>query len=80
LALIDVIRLEDISARFDHVVIASGDGIFAEPCARLQAAGCSVTVVSRRHAALSRGLAFAVRDVRFLELDVALATASRRAA
>lgn len=51
--------------RFRRVVIASGDHIFAPYAARLQQAGMTVTVVSRR-VALSRELAFAVRDVRYI--------------
>lgn len=65
LALVDVILGEDLYRRFDRVVVASGDGIFANPCAWLQEMGCTVTVVCRP-SALSRRLAFAVRDVRFL--------------
>jgi hypothetical protein len=68
LALIDVMMAEDVYRRFDRVVIASGDGIFSDPCAWLQEVGCLVTVVTRREA-LSRRLAFAVRDVRFLEAE-----------
>ena len=68
LALIDVMMGEDLHRRFGRVVVASGDGIFSAPCAWLQEVGCSVTVVTRR-AALSRRLAFAVRDVRFLETE-----------
>lgn len=69
LALIKVIETEDIPRRFDRVVIASGDGIFAEPAAWLQAHGCAVTVVTRRDA-LSRQLYFAARDVRYLDARV----------
>jgi len=65
LALVDVILTEDLDRRFDRVIVASGDGIFSSPCAWLQQRGCSVTVVCRR-SSLSRRLAFAVRDVRFL--------------
>lgn len=65
-ALIDVLTAEDVHARFGRVVVASGDGIFSGPCAWLQEMGCSMTVVTRRNA-LSRRLAFAVRDIRFLE-------------
>lgn len=68
LALIDVMMSEDFARRFGRVVVASGDGIFSGPCAWLQEQGCSVTVVTRREA-LSRRLAFAVRDVRYLELE-----------
>jgi hypothetical protein len=70
LALIKVIETEDIPRRFDRVVIASGDGIFAEPAAWLQAHGCTVTVVTRSEA-LSRQLHFAARDVRYLDVRVA---------
>src|SRR5690349_1355598 len=46
-ALVDVLATERIAERFDEIVIASGDKLFAEPAARLQQAGCHVTVVSR---------------------------------
>ena len=69
LALLQVIDTEDLPRRFDRVVVGSGDGIFSEPVARLQAAGCAVTVVSRR-GALSRQLRFAVRDVRYLDVHM----------
>lgn len=46
LALIEVIEKENIAARFDRVVIASGDHIFAGPAARLGQAGVEVTVVT----------------------------------
>jgi hypothetical protein len=65
LALVDVMLTEDLDRRFDRVIVASGDGIFSGPCGWLQERGCSVTVVCRR-SSLSRRLAFAVRDVRFL--------------
>jgi hypothetical protein len=68
LALIDILTRERISERFSSIIVASGDGIFAEPCARLQAAGCQVTVVSRPQA-LSRTLAFAVRSRITLYVD-----------
>ena len=38
-ALLDVLANESIEARFREVVIASGDGIFAEAVARLEASG-----------------------------------------
>jgi hypothetical protein len=68
LALLEVLESEDPLARFDRVAVGSGDGIFAEPAARLQVAGCEVTVVSRP-SALSRRLQLAAKDVRFLELE-----------
>lgn len=66
LALLDVMTSEKLAARYDRVVIGSGDGIFSEAAAELQAQGASVRVVTRRNQ-LSRRLAFAVRDVRYLE-------------
>ena len=47
LELIDVLEHENIAARFSHVVIGSGDGIFGRPAAPLAAGGGRVTVVSR---------------------------------
>jgi len=66
LALLESIETEGLADRCERVAIGSGDGIFAEACARLQAAGCEVTVASR-HESLSRALRFAVRDVRVIE-------------
>ena len=60
LALLEVLAAERIAERFEFVILASGDGIFADPCAGLQAAGCQVTVVARP-GSLSRRLGFAVR-------------------
>jgi hypothetical protein len=74
LALLAVLALERVETRFDHVVIGSGDGIFAFPAARLQAAGCQVTVVTRPEA-LSRQLRLAVRDIRLLECEASSVTA-----
>ncbi len=73
-ALLDVIAFESIEARFDRVVIGSGDGIFALPAAQLQASGCTVSVVARRFS-LSRKLRLAVRDVRFIDAPPAAAPA-----
>ncbi len=47
LALLDVLEHENVAARFSHVVIGSGDGIFRRAAARLAASGVHVTVVSR---------------------------------
>lgn len=66
LALLDVLEHESITNRFEHVVIASGDGIFSFEAARLQAAGVDVTVVTRR-GVLSRQLRLAVHDVRYID-------------
>lgn len=81
LALIEVLETERITERFQAVIVASGDAIFAEPSARLQAAGCQVTVVYQP-GTLSRRLAFAVRDLIRLPVDGICSTAriSRRAA
>ncbi len=66
LALLDVMRNENVAARFTHVTIGSGDGGFAEEAARLAAAGVWVTVVSLRRS-LSARLAFAAHEVIFID-------------
>ena len=66
LALLDVLRHEDVAKRFTHVAIGSGDHLFAEQAARLAAQGVWVTVVSRRRS-LSARLALAAREVIFLD-------------
>lgn len=47
-ALLEVLRGENIADRFDEVVLASGDGIFADAVATLGIHGVSVTVVAHR--------------------------------
>jgi uncharacterized LabA/DUF88 family protein len=54
-----------VRARYDEVVIGSGDGIFTEFAAALQSVGVGVRVVARK-GSLSKALSLAVRDVRFL--------------
>ena len=49
-ALLSVVENEGIAVRFEGVVIASGDGIFAEAAALFAGCGLSVTVVSRERA------------------------------
>ena len=66
LALLDVLRHENIAKRFTDVAIASGDHLFADEAARLAAQGVWVTVVSRRRS-LSRQLRLAAREVIFLD-------------
>ena len=66
LALLDVLRHENVAPRFTHVAIGSGDHLFAEEAAHLAAQGVWVTVVSRRRS-LSRRLALAAREVVFLD-------------
>lgn len=65
LELLDVLEHENIAARFSHVVIGSGDGMFARAAAGLASRGVRVTVVSRR-TSLARDLARAARDVIYL--------------
>lgn len=66
-ALIDVIERENLAVRYDRIVIGSGDGIFAEPAAVLQARGASVTVVAPP-SGLSLKLKLAVRDIRIINI------------
>jgi hypothetical protein len=66
LELLDVIRHENVAERFSHVVIASGDGIFAAEAAGLAAKGCHLTVASRREA-LSKRLRLAAHRVIYLD-------------
>lgn len=69
-ALLDVLREEDVSNRFDHVVIGSGDGIFSEAASWLATQGVEVTVVARP-IALSRRLELAAaRVIPFLRPDI----------
>jgi uncharacterized LabA/DUF88 family protein len=60
-------RHDHLAARFPRVVIASGDHIFARAVPDLAAAGCHVTVGSRR-GRLSRALELAVAG-RVIYLD-----------
>jgi hypothetical protein len=62
LALLDVLRHEDIAERFTDVAIGSGDHLFATEAKRLADRGVHVTVVSWR-CCLSRRLAEAADDV-----------------
>jgi hypothetical protein len=66
LALVDVLRHEDVAGRFTHVVIGSGDHLFAEEAARLAAQGVWVTVVSRWRS-LSAQLAREAHEVIYLD-------------
>jgi hypothetical protein len=61
-ALLDVLMGERVEQRVTAVVVASGDGIFANSVARLGSLGVAVTVVSRPEA-LSRRLRLAARHV-----------------
>jgi hypothetical protein len=82
LALIDVIKSENPSARYDRVVIGSGDWAFADCSARLHLDGCAVTVVARCPASVSRRLRLAAPDIRYLNANevAAVVDLSRKAA
>jgi hypothetical protein len=67
LALLAVLRRDNIAARFPRVVIASGDRIFAPAVTALATSRCEVTVASRRDR-LSRSLEHAARH-RVIYLD-----------
>ncbi|MDQ3483966.1 MAG: NYN domain-containing protein [Actinomycetota bacterium] len=58
LALLDVLSEHDLRDRFDAVVVASGDGIFAEAVAALGGMGLAALVVARPES-LSRMLRLA---------------------
>jgi hypothetical protein len=66
LALIDVLEHENVAARFSHVVIGSGDGIFGQTAQRLVNRGVRITVVSRR-GSLHPYLAGLASDVVYLD-------------
>jgi hypothetical protein len=61
-ALIEVLRDERVAARFDEIVIASGDGIFTEVAASLALEGVKVTVVAR-DGSLSKRLQMAASNI-----------------
>ena len=67
LELLDVLQNEDVAARFTHVVIGSGDGVFRQAAAHLAGRGVWVTVASR-WGSLSPSLARAARDVVYLDV------------
>jgi len=69
LALLDVLRHENVAERFTHVAIGSGDHLFAEEAAHLAGQGVWVTVVSRRRG-LSPRLARAASEVIYLDAAV----------
>ena len=64
LALLDVLN-EDVNVRFDQVVIASGDGVFAQTAAHLASAGVEMTVLARR-GKLARSLQNAASQVLYV--------------
>jgi hypothetical protein len=70
LALLDVLSSERIAERFDRVVLASGDGAFADAVARLASEGVNVTVLARRER-LSKRLRMATGGVVLFRFGVA---------
>lgn len=74
LELLDVLFCENVAARFTHVAIGSGDGVFASAAASLAAAGIWVTAVSRRRS-LSPRLALAAQEVLYLDAMQPVTTA-----
>lgn len=54
LALLDVLEREQVERRFGDLVIASGDGIFADEVRRLRGRGLRVTVVAPLRSAARR--------------------------
>ena len=75
LALLDVLRHENVARRFTHVAIGSGDHLFAEDAAQLRAKGVWVTVVARP-GSLSLQLAQAACEVIFLDAAAEAADAA----
>jgi hypothetical protein len=67
LALLDVVRHENVARRFTHVAIGSGDHLFAE--AAVHRADEGVWVVVSRRRSLSPRLAEAAREVVFLDTE-----------
>lgn len=65
LALVEVLRSEHISERFDEVVIVSGDGIFTDVAAELASKAAHVTVAARAEA-LSAQLRLAAGSIVYL--------------
>jgi uncharacterized LabA/DUF88 family protein len=64
LALLDVLD-ENVAQRFEHVVVASGDGAFSGAVSALGAAGVLTTVVAQRDK-LARTLRIAAARVVYL--------------
>jgi hypothetical protein len=72
LELIDVLEHENVAARFTHVVIGSGDGLFGQAAASLAARGVRITVVSR-WGSLAYDLAKVAGDVIYLDRPLTVA-------
>jgi len=65
LALLEVMA-ENVANRFESVVLASGDGIFADTVSELAAAGVPTVVIGRR-GHIARRLRFVATQVIYLE-------------
>ncbi|MDN4478638.1 NYN domain-containing protein [Demequina sp. SYSU T00039] len=65
LALLEVLQGEQIAARFDEVVLFSGDGIFTDAVDALGADGVRVTVVGHRGRVAAR-LCMAAAETRYI--------------
>lgn len=65
LALLDVLESENLAARFDGVVLVSGDGIFRDAVLKLAHQGVHVQLISRA-ASCSKDLRMAVRETTLL--------------
>lgn len=68
LALLEVLTGESVSDRFEAVVVASGDGRFADPVAWLARCGVRATVVANR-GSLSRRLELAATAVVLFDVE-----------
>ena len=75
LALHDVLLDENVADRFGWIVVASGDGLFADPVARLGSDGVHVTVVANR-CSLSRRLKLAAAEIIFFDGPLPPATSA----
>lgn len=64
-ALLDVLEHEGIAARFDEVILFSGDGIFTNAVAALAAAGVRVTVIGHQGHVAAR-LRIAAAESRYI--------------
>jgi hypothetical protein len=69
LALLEVMTGESVSDRFESVVVASGDGRFADTVAWLARCGVHVTVVANQRA-LSRQLRLAATVVVLFDVEL----------
>jgi hypothetical protein len=68
LALLGVLEAESVPERFETVILASGDGLFAGRVAELARRGVHVTVVANE-TSLSRRLRLAAADVVLFGMD-----------